>query len=257
MVDYLRVISLDRTPDRFDRFVALHPGFPIARFSAIDGARVTRADCLRDGLINEQNTYNPGAIGIALSHTTLWRDCAAGSVPFHIVEDDVILRADFVSAAAAALATLPDWDIVLWLHNFDWPVKIRPPGEIGPVVMQYEPDDGGRNWDGFRATRVAPMLVPVLSAGGIGCYSISPQGARRLLADCLPIGNAMAEYVPKPGTGWLNTGLDVEMSRHYGRRLAFFAIPPLAVAPNDQSASTIRGHLATMHDPAIANKAVV
>jgi hypothetical protein len=256
-VDVLRVISLDRTPQRFAKFLASNPHVPVERVSAVDGARIARADCVRDSVITDANSYNPGALGVAMSHTALWRQCAAGSKPFHIAEDDAIVRADFPTSAAAALATLAEWDVVLWLHNFDWPVMVRPPGGVGPVVMQYQPDDGGRTWDEFRAAEIAPMLLPLLSAGGIGCYSISPQGARNLLADCLPIGADMAEYVAKPGSGWSNTGLDVEMSRHYGQRRAFFAFPPLAVAPNDQSASTIRGHLAAMHDPAIANKAVV
>jgi hypothetical protein len=157
--------------------------------------------------------------------------------------------------AAALLATLPAWDIVLWTNNFDWPVQLLPPA-LGAAVLQYDPAALDKQLDQFRALTAPPALMKLGSAAGTSCYSISPAGAARMLADCLPLGRISASYVPKPGYGWDNMGIDVEMSRHYAKWQAFLAVPPLAVTPNDQTTSTIRGHLAAMHDPAIANRAV-
>jgi GR25 family glycosyltransferase involved in LPS biosynthesis len=251
----LRIINLDRTPDRLAQFIARHPAVAIERFNAVDGAKIARADCICDGIITPDNLYRPGAIGLALSHITLWRQCAAGSQPFHVAEDDIILRADFAITATALLDTLSEWDIVLWTNNFDWPVKIRPAPGVGPVVMQYSPEEARREFSLFPLATTRPILTRLVSAAGTGCYSISPRGAARILADCLPLGRISASYVAKPGFGWDNMGIDVEMSRHYDHWLAFLSLPPLAIAPNDQSSSTIRGHLAVMHDPAIANRA--
>ncbi len=37
------------------------------------------------------------------------------------------------------------------------------------------------------------------------------------------------------------------MCRHYAELNAFACLPPLAMAPNDESISSIRGHLAAMN----------
>jgi hypothetical protein len=254
MIDRLTVISLDRTPQRYAQFRAWNPGLKLERFSAVDGKFQVRAHCVRDGLITEDNQYTAGAIGSMMSHTALWRRCAAGNVALHIAEDDVILRADFLETASGLLERLGDYDIVLWMHNFDWPLKAIPSPGVGPAVIQYNPEHFAGNFEVFRAETVPPVLLRLASAAAIGCYSITPRGARRMLADCLPVGAEQAEYVVRPGVKWHNFALDVEMCRHYPNWQAYVSFPPIAAAPNDQSASTIRGHLAQMHDPAIANR---
>lgn len=253
----VRVISLARTPERLARFRLRNADIPIEVVAGVEGAALSRTELIAQGLITEANPYSAGALGTALSHIGLWRACAAGTSEFHIAEDDVILRADFIAAAQAALGGLAAWDIVLWLHNFDWPVQISLPGGVGPVILQYQPGGQANDWQPFQAERAAPGLVRLLSAAGIGCYSISPRGARALLAACLPLGGTPARYAANPDAAWANSGLDVEMARHFAGLDAFFALPPLAVAPNERAASTVRGHLAAMHDTKIANDLVL
>ena len=251
----LRVISLDRTPQRFAQFLEWNPGFEVQRFVAFDGALLHRGDCVRDQVIAESNAYSPGALGNAMSHVALWRQCAAGSTPFHIVEDDVILRADFLAMAETLLDAAPGWEVALWLHNLDWPLKVNAAPGVGPAVVQYDPAEALRQLESFKSWTGRPAMLRLVSAAGIGCYSVTPRGAARMLADCLPIGSEKAVYSAQPQKRWDNGALDVEMSRHYERWQAYVTLPPLAVAPNDQAASTVRGHLAAMHDAAIANRA--
>jgi hypothetical protein len=247
------VINLDRTPERFVRFCEWNPGFMVARFSAVEGAALNRDECVANNLIRPENGYTPGALGCMISHLTLWQRAISTGQPVHILEDDVILRPDFWIQAEAALARVPGWDVVLWSHSFDWPVMIHPGPGAGPVVLQYNPEIVNAGLDQFRASTVAPTLFRLGSAAALCCYSVSPAGAARMMRDCLPVGNVQPPYVPRPEIGWRNTGIDVETSRHYGNWQAYVAMPPLAVAPNDQTASTLRGHLAVLHDPAIAN----
>ncbi len=253
MIERIRIVNLERSPQRLAQFMEWHPGLPIERFPAVDGATLDRDACIRDGIIAADNRYIPGALGCAMSHINLWRQCAAGAEPFHVAEDDIVLRPDFLSVASTLLGTLDAWDIVLWTHNFDWPVQTRPAPGLGIVVVQYDYETV--NQAQFRSGTVMPALLPLVTAAGTGCYSVSPRGAARMLADCLPVGHADASYLLKLGAGWDNTGIDVEMSRHYGDWLAYVALPPLAVSANSQVGSTIRGHFAAMHDPAIANRA--
>ena len=252
----IKAINLDRFPDRFARLLAWNPGFAIERFSAVEGRDFSFEDCLANGLITRDNTYSSGTRGLAMSHIALWRDCAAGDAPFHIAEDDIVLRADFWQQVLPLLDQTPAWDIALWTHNFDWPASVRPTPALGNIVLQYHSEAERIDIDRFRTESMPTVLLPLNSAAATACYSISPQGARKMLDACLPIGNTPAEYVARPGVGWSNTGLDVEMARHYGDMNAYLALPPLALAPNDMSQSTIRGHLAALHDPAIANRAV-
>jgi GR25 family glycosyltransferase involved in LPS biosynthesis len=112
-IEPIRVINLDRTPERLTCFLERCPGLLVERFAPVDGAAIDRDACVRDEVIAADNAYNPGAIGTALSHVSLWRQCSAASAPFYIVGDDTILRHDFPSVSAYLLATLDDWDIVL------------------------------------------------------------------------------------------------------------------------------------------------
>jgi len=249
-----RVINLTRTPERWTRFVEQNPGIPAERWAAVDGAKLDRQVCIKDGIITAANEFTPGALGVAMSHLTLWRECTAGSEPYHIAEDDVVFRKDLPSMAQSVLEGLKHWDIVLWGHNLDWPVQVSLAPGTGVTAVQY--DHEALALDRFQAARVVPMLAPLISAAGLLCYSISPQGAAHILSQCLPVGNEVATYLVKiKDRHWLNSGIDVELSRHYARLRAFIALPLLAVGKNDQTASTIRGHLAAIHDYRIANRA--
>lgn len=252
MIDCIKVINLDRTPERLTQFLARNPGVPAERFPAVDGALADRADCLRDGILDTDNIYRAGAIGCAMSHIGLWRDCAAGDKAFHIVEDDAILRHDFLPAANAMLGGLDEWDIILWGHNLDWPLQIKAAAGLGVVVVQY--DHETLAVEPFQKTTTPSMLMPLVSAAALCCYSVSPSGAKRILADCLPVGSARPRYLEKLESGWANTGIDVELSRHYARWRSYVAFPMIAVSENIHSASTIQGHLAAIHDSAITNR---
>lgn len=248
MDDWLTVITLERTPERFRQFCKWNPAQKIRRFWAADGTKIVRERYIRDGLITRANEYLPGALGAAASHVTLWRSCARGDEIFHIVEDDVVLRGDFWRTAKALLGTLPDdWDIVLWSHNLDWPVVAGPVLGGENMIIQYGAKDTVTKLDAFKTMTDAAVLLPLLSAAGIGSYSLSPRGAARLLSMCLPIGNTQARFAVEDQLGWNNTGIDVEMARHYAKLRAYIAVPPLAVTPNEFAKSTIRGHLAPVH----------
>ena len=250
MDDWLTVITLERTPERFQQFCKWNPIFKIRRFLAVDGTRLSRTKCIREGLIAKANEYLPGALGAAMSHVTLWQSCAKGNEIFHIVEDDVVLRSDFWGTAKALIGKLPDdWDIVLWSHNLDWPVVAGPVLGGENMIIQYGAKDTVTKLDAFKAAATPAMLLPLLSAAGIGCYSLSPRGAAKLLGICLPIANSQARFAVEDHLGWNNTGIDVEMARHYAKLRAFISLPPLAVTPNEFAKSTIRGHLAPAIEP--------
>lgn len=246
MDEWLTVITLERTPERFQEFYKWNAAYKIRRFNAIDGGRVAREKCIQRGLITKDNEYLPGALGVALSHITLWRGCANENKVFHIVEDDIVLRADFWKVATGLLSGFDEWDIILWSHNLDWPIVVGPVLGGENAVIQYGAKETATKLEAFKAVTAPSMLLPLVSAAGIGCYSLSPSGAKKLLELCLPVGNTKAAFAIERHLGWNNTGIDVEMARHYVKLKAFIAFPPLAITPNEFAKSTIRGQLAPL-----------
>jgi GR25 family glycosyltransferase involved in LPS biosynthesis len=235
----VRLINLDRSTDRLASFRTNNPDLPIRRVSAVDGGLLEREACIQGGLITETNRYTPPALGIAASHVALWQACATGTEPFHIAEDDAIFHPDFVGFAGNNLSRLGDWDAVFWGFNFDWPIEIEFMPSIGPAVMLFNQEIVRHQLGAYRKSRFQPALAKLMSCAGTCAYSISPSGARRYLACCLPIGNNGARF-GKRDVAWANSGLDVEMSRHHASLATYVCLPPLAVTPNDAGRSTAR-----------------
>jgi GR25 family glycosyltransferase involved in LPS biosynthesis len=236
------VINLDRTPDRLLAFARANAGLAYDRFPAIDGVQLGRDAAIAAGAIAPDNTYRPGAVGCAMSHIALWRECAAGAEPFCVAEDDAILRADFANAATRALEGIGDWDIVLWTWNFDMPLQLDLGGGLATAHLLQDLDAirAPGAVDRFRAARDPALLSPLRGASGTACYSVSPIGAARLLAASLPIGAQPIPAPLQPGVALANTGIDVELSRHYPQLRAFAAVPPLAVTLIDPAATTVQ-----------------
>jgi glycosyl transferase family 25 len=228
------VINLDRTPRRLHKFIENNPSIPIRRFPAIDGALLDRDALIRDGIIQESNTYSQNALGNLMSHVMLWRKCISDGTPYHIAEDDALLHPDFMDRAFAMLASLGLWDICYWGWNFNWPVRVNLSPIVRNVVMVFDQDDMRRQIRLFRGSETSSELVRLNSCAGIACYSISPRGAANLLERCLPVGMTPAQAVITPDK-WENTALDVEMSRHHAGLLSFACLPPLAFVLNDNS----------------------
>jgi GR25 family glycosyltransferase involved in LPS biosynthesis len=237
------VINLDRDADRLAQFRADNAHLPqLERFAAFDGLAVDRDACIRQGLVTHDNRYTRPALGCALSHVALWRQCAAGCAPLTICEDDAVLHPHFLAGRARILAALPqDWDIVQWGWNLDWPMAMdlgsgMPNGIVKCPEAAPRPDLAA-----FRAGRLRFQAFPLRSSSGFACYTLSVAGAARLLARCLPLGAETPMMAEHPTTRWENSGVDVEASRHYPSMRAFVCVPPLAISPNVHALSSIRG----------------
>jgi GR25 family glycosyltransferase involved in LPS biosynthesis len=237
------VINLQSRPDRLAAFRAANPGLAFERFAAVEGAARPRDAWIADGLITADNEYSAGAIGCAMSHVSLWRHCASSGRPVCIIEDDVLLRDNFVVAANVLLAGLARWDIVCWTWNLDWPLCFLPGDGLARAWLQTDPYAIRGRYDAFKADRSPVQPARLISLAATACYVVSPAGAASLLRLCLPIGRVPADLYNDGSLGiaWINGGIDVEMSRHFRALDAFVAMPPLAVAINDLTASSIRG----------------
>jgi GR25 family glycosyltransferase involved in LPS biosynthesis len=234
----LYVISLERTPERWAAFETANAGGPAyTRFNAVDGRKVARAELIASGVMTPDLGYTPGAIGCALSHIAFWRACAAADGPVTVCEDDAILHPDFDACAAAAAGLQPDFDLILWGWNFNSVLA----GELfdgAPFAMGFDEARMRQSIPAFRAQRPAPTLLRLHRAFGTLCYTLSPKGAAKLLALCLPLAPCRV-FFPLLGRESDNTGIDIPMNAAYPQIAAYAAFAPLALTLNETALSTV------------------
>jgi len=236
----IRVISLERSAARREKFARMNAHLDFRFFDAVDGAALAADDPRRAALFRPGLPYSPGAYGCALSHLALWEEAIAGGSPVTVAEDDAIFRLDFVARRDAALAALPpDWDIVIWGWNLDYVLSLDFMPGVSPAVVRFDQDQMRNGIDVFRAMTRAPQLLPLDMVWGIPAYTISPAGARRFRKRCFPL-ECFSHAVPVTGAVLTNTGIDSAMNRIYATTHSYVSFPPLAITENDHSISTIQ-----------------
>jgi GR25 family glycosyltransferase involved in LPS biosynthesis len=234
----LYVISLARTPQRWRAFEAANRGGPAyTRFDAVDGLKTDRGELVAGGLMTGDLAYTAGAIGCALSHIAFWRACALADGPVTVCEDDAILHPDFQACAAAAADLKPDFDLILWGWNFNSVLA----GEVfegAPFAMGFDEARMRQSTAAFRSTSPRPTLLRLNRAFGTLCYTLSPKGAAKLLALCLPLA-PLRVFFPLLDRESDNTGIDIPMNAAYPQMAAYAAFPPLALTLNETALSTV------------------
>jgi tetratricopeptide (TPR) repeat protein len=237
----VHVINLDRNERRLSAFTATNRCLKnIVRFHAIDGGASPRAQLLADGIFSTQMpAYSDGAVGCALSHLSLWRKAAAQSEALTIAEDDAIFNLHFEAEASALIRSLPpDWDIILWGWNFDSILLFDFLPGVSPCVAAFSEEEMRQQAAIFQELRVKPRAYRLRKAFGSLAYTVSPQGARKLLRHCVPI-REMDFYCPGLDRIVTNAGIDVMMNALYPEIDAFVSFPPLAVSKNEKTISTV------------------
>jgi glycosyl transferase family 25 len=235
----VQIISLERSTARRTEFARRNRCLAFEFFDAVDGAALTREAVAASGLFAPGLHYTAGAHGAALSHHALWTRAAAGAAPLTIAEDDVIFREDFAAAHEDILAgLLPGWDMVLWGWNFDSILALRLlPGL--PGVMAFDPGTVAKALAGFAYTTTRPQAFRLDVAFGLPAYTISPNGAKKLLARAFPLAD-FTRTLPLMPQAVRNDGIDTALTNIYPSVDAYVCFPPLAMTPNDRAASTIQ-----------------
>lgn len=237
----IRVINLDRSPDRLAGFLARnhrHPG--ISRVPAVDGRQVDRRTLLEAGILDPAVRYTDGAVGVALTQLAQWDGIRRGAGFATILEDDAILCANFEAEAARRIDALPpDWDLVLWGYNFDTALTYHLLPGISRCMAQFDQDAMRRGAGLWPDREVSTTLYPLERSLGIAAYSVSPRGAQRLFDFCVPIRPMLTVHPGLPQPLW-NAGIDNMMANHWPMMRAYVAVPPLALTRNEWETSTVQ-----------------
>jgi glycosyl transferase family 25 len=237
----INVISLARTPERLSAFRKLNAHLRnVVVFKAVDGTNLSRDDLASRGLVIEAAHYSVGALGCMVSHITLWEHAANTGEITTVCEDDAILNFDFESRAMSVLSALPDEaDIIYWGWNFNAYVAIEVIPGLQSCAMTFGKNPQVGDIVTFQNARVKPAAYRLRRAMGIVCYTITPNGARRLRQLCLPVKDEIWDF-PEINLRIPNMGLDVGMANALPRINAFCSFPPLVMSLNDAHSSTIQ-----------------
>lgn len=235
------VINLDRSPERLEQFrhVNSHLLPHVTRFTAVDGKTVNHATLLEQGIFAEPIFSSAGSIGNTLSNRKLWSIVAARSNYITIFEDDAIIHRNFLALAPAMIEELPnDWDIVLWGWNFDAPMSYDILRNV-PCLARFSQSDLRRHWTTLQNETISPALHRLHYAFGTVAYSISPAGAKKLLARAFPIKPFFYQH-SKHAIEIENPTIDYTLTTLYDSLNAYVSVPPLVLTKNEHGSSTVR-----------------
>ncbi len=240
----LVVLNFDRSTERLAQFRRDNPSHAdIRRFSAVDGRTLDRAEMQACGVLSPELLYGDGALGSALSHLGQWQHAAQTGRPITVLEDDAVLCGNFREEAARLLASLPaGWDFVLWGYNFDTFLTYHILPGLSSCTATFDQERLRRTIGTFHTVAVTATLYRLVCALGIPGYTISPQGAMRLLRACLPLRPAQSFY---PGLNqWFgHRSIDFMLNTLHETHATYVAVPPLVVSANEASTSTVAGSL--------------
>jgi GR25 family glycosyltransferase involved in LPS biosynthesis len=233
----LKVISLERSAERRAEFRRRNAHLDFEFVRAVDAMALPKSAIASTGLFEPGLAYSIGAHGAALSHYCLWNEAISSGRALTVAEDDAIFRLDFAKTHDALLASLGDWDIVLWGWNLDSILAMQGmPGMT--AAMYFDTVQVLERIEDFQSFSGRPGLFRLDKCFGLPAYSISPAGAARLKARCFPL-TRFSINIPLLGD-FPNNGIDVATNRAYPAVNAFVSFPPLAITRNDQAITTIQ-----------------
>jgi glycosyl transferase family 25 len=253
------LINLDRSQGRLAEFVTANRHLTeVVRFPAIDGSSLDIGALAQQGLVAPDilDSYSLGAVGLALSHGTLWQAATTQGQTITVAEDDTVFHFRFEALAEEVLKSLPpDWDMIFWSWNFDATMMFDVLPGVCPCVAQFDQNKLRAHIPDFQQLPLSPRAHKLLWLFGTGSYTVSPRGAQNLRSRCFPLRPMLISWpdgLPRPAgsIGMRNVGIvDATLNGIYRDLQAFVCFPPLVVSPNDHSKSTVQGAAAAAQSP--------
>lgn len=237
-----QVISLDSHPEKYASFLAINSreDLSFTKFTAVDGKTLNQDYLIANGVISSDLEYKLGALGCAMSHLSLWNLALETNSIIHIAEDDAVFRHDLGSHMRQVLgsSSVNDFDVIFWGFNRDLNTAFEIPG-VGRCMAIIEEEDIKNEADllTYQASSCPVFLAKSTRAFGTLSYSISPSGAQKLIAACLPLRSVTQDVSWGDGLGgnldliFNNVGIDVLMGVILHAQInSYLMFPPLAIS---------------------------
>jgi GR25 family glycosyltransferase involved in LPS biosynthesis len=224
----IHLINLDRSQDRLTEFVTANRHLTeVVRFPAIDGSSLDIAALAQQGLVAPDilDSYSVGAVGLALSHGTLWQAAATQGQTVTVAEDDTVFHSKFEALAEEVLKSLPpDWDMIFWGWNFDATMMFDVLPGVSPCVAQFDQNKMRAHIPDFQQLPLSPRAHKLLWLFGTGSYTVSPKGAQNLRSRCFPLRPMLITWPEGPAAaGGFGRNSQYRHRRHAQWHLPRFA----------------------------------
>jgi len=231
------VISLERESKRLKNFRARNNRVKVAieHFKAIDGAKLTTIDAT---MLARGTIYTPGAIGVAMSHLALWKECISSDTNFVIFEDDAHLRYD-LSNHLHDICERCDWDLIMLGCNMNTTIELNILPDIDLAARFSVRFPSVKHLNAFVKMTEPVALFRLRLAFGLGGYAVTPKGAALLTEKCFPLDNRPI-YLRNENRSIPAFGLDCMMIPAYPTMRAYLCLPPLVMTPNDPATSQVQ-----------------
>jgi GR25 family glycosyltransferase involved in LPS biosynthesis len=156
----IRVVNLERRPDRKKNVEEQLKGIPYEFFKAVDGSTLQMTKEITTLFFGNDFDNRKGVMGCALSHYQLWKQLVNDSIDYYLIlEDDITVPNDFQSKLASIESTIKTMDVCfLGYHMYK---KDRDALTVSELSFQ--------------------SLQKNKYVGGTFAYSINKEGAKKLI----------------------------------------------------------------------------
>jgi GR25 family glycosyltransferase involved in LPS biosynthesis len=233
------VINLDRSSERLATFKRHNPHLDdIRRFSAIDGSLINKQQLLTDGTIRDDLSYLSGTLGCALSHVSLWKKAIEEDRVVTVFEDDAICSVHFAEESERILSVIPeDWDMIKWGAIFR-PSYVWANFGFSKAKLQFYDRRYMDDQITFQRTKYSWLPIRMAHSFGMQAYSLTPNGARKLVDHCLPLRKRLIQF-PEAGVVIDDVCIDCAINVAYPFMQTFICLPPLVVHDETQPSERI------------------
>ncbi|MCT6880029.1 MAG: glycosyltransferase family 25 protein [Commensalibacter sp.] len=219
-------------------------------YTPING--INKQKLSNDGIIDQDNIYSDNELIRTAKHIELWKIASQSKKGITIVESNSFLHNDFKVCMNRGLKSNPDFDLFVWQYSLNWPICVEMCPGFPKMAITFRDqrsnlpititNDMLIDANVFQNSSIDPFFLKLYSFAGLGCYSLSPKGAKQLLDLSLPIGkkqpatyqeNAVGSnlYIVEGAQERPNTSLDIEMNRHIPTLETYTSYPMLAITP--------------------------
>lgn len=242
----VHVISPTGTASRYEAFMQRNVGVPIEYVPEplIEDTQVDRDGLLAAGVIAERDIgITDGALGYALTHMALWKRARDENQSLTICEDHAVLRQDFVEFHRHHVVLREGFDTIHWGFNLDMHACYELPG-YGELI--WSTDHRQFHAEGaveaFQNARHPVRLYRARRLYGLPCYTVSPEGARKLLDLSKPLRKDVEYFDLTNGFGHVHPmftwtgGVDFFCVKDLasGQLNSWVAMPPMAIRPTGE-----------------------
>jgi GR25 family glycosyltransferase involved in LPS biosynthesis len=238
----IHIIHVERHESRKEQFLINNATLKnFSWYRAIEGSNINFTNLLEEGIISPKFEMIPNSLGLTLTVIELLKKCVEINEPITIMEDDAIAIPNFEKTSETLLESIGgNFDVIFWGWNFDALMWLLPFGEKHPIKIVSDRIQEKKLLPDFTENfqDVTHQLVPLGHQWGTMCWSVSPEGASKILDKILPIDT---EPYEKSHLGlWVKPiAVDELIGKLIPGLLAYTCFPPLCFAINDKTESTI------------------